>query len=180
MAALTPVSAPPGTRGQVLPPIPASAVSLPGKAGSQAPASGISLELSPEAKAVVAKLKVIDAKVRAHEAAHVAAGGGVVKGGATYTYERGPDGKQYAVGGEVAIDTGDVPGDPKATLAKAQQIQKAALAPSDPSAQDRAVAAAAAAMAAAAALELARARWQTEEVSQDSEEAKGLQWDQTV
>ena len=177
MATLTPVSAAPGIRGQVLPPIPSGPASFPRLVESKPPASALSLELSPEAKAVVAKLKLIDAKVRAHEAAHVAAGGGVVKGGATYTYQRGPDGKQYAVGGEVAIDTGDVPGDPKATLAKAQQIQKAALAPSDPSAQDRAVAAAAAAMAAAAALELARARWKTEEGSQDAEAEKGLQLD---
>ena len=152
MATLAPVSAAPGIRGQVLPPIPSSAASFPSQAESKTSPSALSLELSPEAKAVVAKLKVIDAKVRAHEAAHVAAGGGVVKGGATYTYQRGPDGKQYAVGGEVAIDTGDVPGDPKATLAKAEQIQKAAL-------------------------ELARAKWNSGEVSQDSEAVKGLQLD---
>lgn len=113
-------------------------------------------ELSTEEQAVVAKLRAIDAQVRAHEAAHVAAGGGVVRGGPTYSYQRGPDGKQYAVSGEVAIDTGGVSGNPRATLAKAQKIQEAALAPANPSSQDRAVAAAAAALAAQAALELAQ------------------------
>lgn len=104
----------------------------------------------------ITELKAIDRKVRAHEAAHLAAAGGLARGGASFTYTQGPDGKNYAVGGEVAIDTSPVAGDPAATLAKAQQIQAAALAPSDPSPQDRSVAAAAAAMAAQAQAELAK------------------------
>jgi len=102
----------------------------------------------------VAELKATDARVRAHEAAHMAAAGGLAKGGPSFSYQQGPDGKAYAVGGEVSIDSGGVPGNPKASLAKARQIQQAALAPSDPSPQDRAVAAAAAAMAAQALGEL--------------------------
>ena len=104
----------------------------------------------------IADLKARDQQVRAHEAAHLTAAGGLARGGAAYTYERGPDGVAYAVGGEVSIDTSPVPGNPAATLAKAQQIQAAALAPADPSAQDRSVASAASAMAAQAQRDLQR------------------------
>jgi hypothetical protein len=103
----------------------------------------------------VAKLQARDADVHAHEQAHMAAGGSLVTGPASYTYERGPDGKQYAVGGEVSVDTSAVAGNPRATLAKAQQIQAAALAPADPSSQDQSVAGQAQAMAAQASAQLA-------------------------
>ncbi|BDU75029.1 putative metalloprotease CJM1_0395 family protein [Mesoterricola silvestris] len=113
------------------------------------------LELSPEAKAQVAKLQARDAAVKAHEAAHIAAGAGVVTSGASYAYQRGPDGRNYAVGGEVSVDTSPVKGNPQATLAKASRIMAAAMAPADPSGQDRSVAAAASSMASQAAVELA-------------------------
>jgi hypothetical protein len=90
------------------------------------------------------QLKSRDLVVRAHEAAHLAAASGIVVGGTSYSYQRGPDGVQYAIGGEVSIDTSKVAGDPNATLQKAQQIQAAALAPTQPSSQDRIVAARAA------------------------------------
>jgi hypothetical protein len=89
-------------------------------------------------------LKRRDREVRQHEQAHMAAGGSHVLGGASFSYQRGPDGRQYAVGGEVQIDTSSVPGDPAATVRKMQAVQRAALAPAEPSAQDRAVAAQAA------------------------------------
>ncbi len=101
------------------------------------------------------ELRSIDQEVRAHELAHLSAAGGLSKGGATFEFVLGPDGQRYAVGGEVQIDTAGVPGDPAATLQKAQQIQQAALAPAQPSAQDRSVAVAAAAMAAEARAEIA-------------------------
>ncbi len=91
----------------------------------------------------VEELKRIDAKVRAHESAHLAAGGQLVRGGANFKYTTGPDGKQYAISGEVQIDTSEVPDDPEATARKMQQVRRAALAPADPSAQDLAVAQAA-------------------------------------
>ena len=126
------------------------------KASARGEGGGDSLQLSPEAQKQIAELKRRDQEVRAHEAAHLAAGGGVVRGGASYTYQVGPDGKSYAVGGEVTLDTSPVPDDPRATIRKAEQIKAAALAPAQPSAQDRQVAAAAAAMEAAAAAELAQ------------------------
>lgn len=102
------------------------------------------------------QLKARDQVVRAHEAAHLAAGSGLVRGGASFSFQRGPDGVQYAIGGEVSIDTSKVSGDPNATLQKAKQIQAAALAPVQPSSQDQHVAARAAQMAIEARAEIAK------------------------
>lgn len=85
-------------------------------------------------------LKARDREVRAHEAAHQAVGGQYA-GAISYVYQRGPDGAQYAVGGEVSIDTSPVQGDPQATIEKMRVVRAAALAPAEPSPQDRAVAA---------------------------------------
>lgn len=106
----------------------------------------------------IRELRARDREVRAHERAHLAAAGAHAQGGAQYTFATGPDRRRYAVGGEVQIDTAPVPGDAAATLAKAVQIQRAALAPAEPSAQDRRVAAEARAMAAQARTELAAER----------------------
>ncbi|MCX7023185.1 MAG: putative metalloprotease CJM1_0395 family protein [Spirochaetes bacterium] len=107
---------------------------------------------------VIRALSSRDAEVRAHEAAHVGAGGRYVRGGASFSYQRGPDGRMYAVGGEVGIDTSPVPGNPEATAAKMRTVRAAALAPADPSGADRSVAAAAAQQEAAALSELAQKR----------------------
>lgn len=109
-------------------------------------------DLSTEEKQAVNNLKRRDAEVKAHEASHMASGGGVVQGGATYEYQSGPDGKMYAVGGEVQIDTSPA-GSPDATIRKMQQIRRAALAPAQPSGTDRAVAAQAAQIEAQARME---------------------------
>jgi len=103
----------------------------------------VDAELSPEEQGVVNELRNRDREVRAHEQAHVSAGGAYIRGAVSYTYRRGPDNKSYAVGGEVGIDTSPED-DAGATITKMQAVRAAALAPSDPSAQDRAVAAAAA------------------------------------
>lgn len=71
--------------------------------------------------------------MRAHEHAHLAAAGSYARGGIQYEYERGPDSRSYAIGGEVDIDTSSVPNDPEATIQKAQAVRRAALAPADPS-----------------------------------------------
>jgi len=89
----------------------------------------------------VRELKERDRQVRAHEQAHLAAAGGLARSGAAFEYQTGTDGRRYAVGGEVSIDTAPVDGDPQATLRKAAHVRRAALAPADPSPQDRAVAA---------------------------------------
>lgn len=110
-----------------------------------------SLSLSPEARNQLRELQQRDAEVRAHEQAHLAAGGPHVTGGASYTYQKGPDGRQYAIGGQVSIDTSAVPGDPEATREKGRQVRRAALAPGEPSGQDQQVAAKAARLEAEAA-----------------------------
>lgn len=89
---------------------------------------------------IIDQLAARDREVRAHEQAHAAVGGQLA-GSPSYEYERGPDGVSYAVAGEVPISSGAVPGDPEATLANARIVQQAALAPADPSPQDRRVAA---------------------------------------
>ncbi len=104
----------------------------------------------------VQELAQRDREVRAHEMAHLAVAGGYAQGGIKLKYATGPDGKRYAVGGEVAIDTAPVPGDPEATLAKARAIRAAAMAPSEPSAQDRRIAIEAARLMAQAQVELLR------------------------
>ncbi len=87
------------------------------------------------------ELRRRDREVRQHEQAHLKAAGRYALGGAHYVYVRGPDGRMYAVDGEVMIDVSPVEGDPRATLQKAQQLRRAALAPTDPSPQDQNVAA---------------------------------------
>lgn len=103
----------------------------------------------------VDELQARDREVRAHEQVHKAVAGRYAKGGIQYTFQRGPDGRLYAVGGEVQVDTSKVPNDPEATLLKAQTLRRAALAPAEPSQQDRAVAAQMTQMAAEARQEIA-------------------------
>lgn len=102
---------------------------------------------------VIDQLKVRDREVRVHEAAHAAAGGQYA-GSPSIEYTRGPDGKNYATSGEVSISTSAVSGDPQATIEKARVIRNAALAPAEPSSQDRRVAAAAGQMEAQAMADL--------------------------
>jgi hypothetical protein len=120
---------------------------------------------SPEEQAQVRELRRRDQEVRAHEAAHAAAGGAYVRGGVSYSYTTGPDGKRYAAGGEVGIDTAPVPNNPDATIAKMQTVRRAALAPANPSGQDMAVAAKAAQTQAVARMEAAaKAMEEAEEI----------------
>lgn len=93
-----------------------------------------------EEQRVLTDLKARDREVRAHENAHRAAGGDLVRGG-SYDYQQGPDGKRYAIGGDVQIDTTPVPDNPRATAEKMAQVIRAALAPAEPSPTDLAVAA---------------------------------------
>ncbi|MBL4797772.1 MAG: hypothetical protein JKY50_10200 [Oleispira sp.] len=89
---------------------------------------------------IIRQLSQRDSVVRAHEQAHGSVGGQYA-GAAQYSYQRGPNGVNYAVGGEVPIDVSAINGNPQATLTKMQIVQRAALAPADPSSQDRRVAA---------------------------------------
>lgn len=111
--------------------------------------------LSESDRRIIEKLRETDQRVRRHEEAHRAAAGSLHRGGPTYTYEIGPDGKRYAVAGSVQIDTS--PGrTPQETIQKAAQIRRAALAPPNPSSADRAVAAKASRMEESARRAIAR------------------------
>jgi len=121
---------------------------------AQPSASDAESMLTPDEMLLVEKLKRIDSEVRAHEMAHIAAGSEYITSGATFSYRQGPDGKRYAVGGEVSIDTAPEPGDPKATLQKMRRVRAAALAPAQPSSQDLKVASNAASQAAKAMAEI--------------------------
>ncbi|WP_286264279.1 putative metalloprotease CJM1_0395 family protein [Thalassotalea atypica] len=90
----------------------------------------------------IRQLQKRDQEVRSHEQAHDAAGGAYTSS-PTYGYEVGPDGKKYAVTGEVSVDLSPIEGNPRATIAKMQKVRTAALAPANPSIQDTKVAASA-------------------------------------
>jgi hypothetical protein len=117
--------------------------------------NGTPTQLSDAALVLIGKLKARDLEVRQHEAAHLAVAGSLATSGASFTYQKGPDGVNYAIGGEVGIDTS--PGrTPQETIAKARTVQAAALAPADPSGPDLAIAAQAQQLAAQAQGQLAK------------------------
>lgn len=111
-------------------------------------------QLSEEEQKIVKQLQARDLHVKMHEQQHLSAAGAFAVGGPTYHYQTGPDGKAYAIGGEVHLDVSEVPNNPEATIAKAQTLRQAALAPADPSGADRSIAAAASQMEAKARAEL--------------------------
>jgi len=119
----------------------------------------------------IRELAATDREVRAHEQAHAAVGGKYA-GSPVYKFVRGPDGISYAVSGEVSINTSPVPGNPEATIAKAQQIRRAASAPAQPSDQDRRVAAEAAQLEAQASIELRQERMQ--EITKEDEAIRSM------
>ena len=132
-------------------------------------------ELTQDQKMQVIELQRRDLEVRTHEAAHMSAGAGLTTG-ASYSYQRGPDNKMYAIGGEVGIDTS--PGKtPEETLKKAAQIKRAALAPAQPSSADLQVAATATNMEIDAKMEIQKNQNQetkekTEQNSQNSQSSQ--------
>ena len=119
----------------------------PAKADAKPAAKGAGgKQLSEAELKQVEELKKRDREVHIHEQTHMAAAGGAARGGPSYTYQSGPDGVRYAVGGEVSLDM-STEKTPEATLQKASRVRQAALAPADPSPQDRSVAAEASQMA---------------------------------
>lgn len=118
----------------------------------------------------VQDLKKRDTEVKAHEQAHLAAAGQYAAGGASFSYETGPDGVKYAVSGEVPIDISKAD-TPEETILKMQTIKKAALAPASPSSTDRMIASQADAIAAQARQELMKEQnGQTQELLSNESE----------
>lgn len=130
-------------------------------------------DLTPVQQQEVEKLKERDSEVRAHEQAHIAAAAGLRTSAPTYDYETGPDGKKYAVGGEVNISftSGS---NPEEDIRNAETMRNAALAPSEPSGQDRSVAKEAEKIIQQAKEKLAQQQEQQKEQITASENAKTL------
>ena len=105
--------------------------------------NSIAEELEADDLQLVRQLQSRDREVRAHEQAHASVGGSLA-GSPNLNYTNGPDGKRYAISGDVAIDASPVANNPEATIQKLEQVQRAALAPANPSSQDLKVAAKAA------------------------------------
>ena len=131
-------------------------------------------QLTPQEQKIVDELKARDREVRAHEQAHKTVGGQYA-GQISYQYQGGPDGKQYAVGGQVPIDTAPISGDPKATIAKMETVIAAALAPAEPSSADRAVAQEAKSNKAQAQAELRTERADERAGRTESDNSNGVQ-----
>lgn len=124
--------------------------------------------MTPEEQRQLAELQQRDREVKAHELAHKSVAGRYVTGG-SFTFQTGPDGQRYAIGGEVTIDSSSG-SSPQETLHKAELIQRAALAPADPSPQDYRVASQAAMMAAEARVEISAQH--QEQLQQQAAESK--------
>ena len=82
---------------------------------------------------VLDKFKNTDSNIRGHEQAHAASGTTTTP--IQYNYQQGPDGKMYAVGGHVRLDT-SIPDDPKAASVKLDEIKRSATVSSDMSGAD--------------------------------------------
>ena len=132
------------------------------------------VQKSAQVQQVINQLKARDSEVKAHEMAHLSAAGGYSTGGMSFTYQTGPDGRQYAIGGEVGIDVSAVSGDPQATLQKAMVVFGAALAPAEPSAQDRKVASAATQMMAQARADIMRESQEERKVEAEEQAEKSF------
>lgn len=128
----------------------------PGTAGQAGKPQSAEAEMTAAEQQMVRELKARDTEVRDHEMAHLASAGPYARGGPTYTYQQGPDGRGYAVGGEVPIDIGKE-ATPEATIAKMQIVKRAALAPANPSGADQQIASAATAQEMQAHQELQQA-----------------------
>lgn len=118
-------------------------------------------EQSPDYQNMIRELTNIQNNVLAHEQAHMSVGGDLA-GSASYTYTKGPDGKEYITGGEVPISMPTTT-NKEEMLKELEQIRRAALAPADPSSQDLSVAAEASAKEAALRSEVAAEKMKNDE-----------------
>lgn len=139
---------------------------------SQQNTLGSKKELTAEQQQEVQKLKLIDSQVKAHEQAHLAAAAGISASAPSYTYQEGPDGKKYAVGGEVSISFSKG-NNPEENISKAETMRNAALAPAEPSSQDMAVAQQAEQIIAEAQQQLAEQKLEETNTSESTDNIAG-------
>ncbi|BCE02711.1 putative metalloprotease CJM1_0395 family protein [Marinicellulosiphila megalodicopiae] len=117
---------------------------------------------------LISQLKSRDMEVRNHEMAHKIVGGKYA-GAINLQYTKGPDGMNYASAGEVSISISPL-NDPQMTIQKMRQIKQAALAPSEPSSQDRSVAAMATQIEIKAYTEMAKMERAEEQAKEQAKE----------
>ncbi len=130
--------------------------------------------LTPEEQQLLQELKIRDREVRIHEQAHLAAAGQYAAGGPSFTYQQGPDGNRYAIGGEVPIDVSKE-ATPEATIQKMNTVRQAAMAPAEPSNADRQIAAQAAMTLAQARQELTAQNSEFAEENSTTNTAEGVE-----
>ena len=82
---------------------------------------------------VVKRFEEADSQTRLHEQTHSSASN--ITSTPQYDYQVGPDGKLYATGGEVRVDT-SIPKDEQAAQAKLDEIEDTASAPNNLSSAD--------------------------------------------
>ena len=128
-------------------------------------------KLTQDEEQILSELQSIDSQVKAHELAHQSAGGGLA-GAASFSYKEGPDGKMYAISGEVPISAPSS-SNPDETISNAQKIIAAATAPANPSGQDIAV-------ASSARMMMIKAQQQKMQESQKSDKATKAYQDNTL
>jgi len=153
----------------------ASAPSMSSEEANKAKQKAVEQAQNQANKRMISELQSRDREVRSHEAAHAAAGGSLVVSGPNFTYQKGPDGRSYAIGGEVQIDVSPVANDPEATLKKSEQIRRAALAPADPSSQDLRVASNASQLASKARVDIALVRREEAQLEEKEKELEAEQ-----
>ena len=93
------------------------------------------VDLTAEEKTAVDRLRQRDAQVRQEEQAY-AGSAGAAAAPIIYTYATGPDGRQYAVGGEVSVRLSNPSGNPVQYAHAAARLSAAANAAVNPSAAD--------------------------------------------
>ena len=109
-------------------------------AATSGPAAARRLDqLNAAERADVARLQQRDQQVRQEEKAHAAVAGDLA-GPINYSYQRGPDGRQYAVGGSVSVQASSKSGDPEEAKRLSVRMAAAANAATNPSMQDYATA----------------------------------------
>lgn len=96
--------------------------------------------LTPREEKLVQQLERIDKDVHEHELQHYLAAQPYSRA-PEYFEVTGPDGRRFAVSGITAFDASPIAGDTEATIRKLDSLVRAALAPREPSEEDRRVAA---------------------------------------
>ncbi len=98
------------------------------QSAAQRARSGVAAEseLTSAKRQVISELAARDREVRDHEAAHTNTGGRFT-GASSFTYERGPNGRNYAVAGEVSIQvSSSAIESPQDAVERVQAVRRAA------------------------------------------------------